>query len=166
MRKNIWDPLGIKNITFWVDQHPEMEARLASLTVRDAESGRVVPFTQPFINDGTKDCLGGQGAYADLTEYLKILQSILKDDEKILKKETTALMFQPQLTKESKAAQKAIMNIPAVAQMFVGDFSTSIEYDWGLGGILVENENEGRRKESTLIWSGMPNLFWVSPSAA
>lgn len=160
MRKAIWDPLGIKNISFWAKQNPDMNARLAGMTTRDPASGKVVTYTGPFLNDNSKDCFGGHGAYADLTDYLKILHSILADDEKLLKKATTALMFQPQLSKESKAAQKTTMNIPEIAGMFVGDFPTSIDYDWGLGGILVEGDNEGRRKKGTLIWSGLPNLFW------
>lgn len=162
MRKNLWDPLGIKNITFWVDQNPEMKARLAGMSARDPSSGKVVPFDQQLMNAGRGDCMGGQGSYADLTEYIKILHSILVDDGKLLKPETTAQMFQPQLTKASKAAQKHVLGIPEVAGLFVGDFPNNVEYDWGLAGMLIQGDNEGRRKKGTLVWSGLPNLFWVS----
>lgn len=161
MRKNMFEPLGIKDITFFPDEHPGMKGRVASLTARGPDNGKVVPYTEPFLNYGSKDCFGGHGGYAAMTEYIKVLHSILSDDEKLLKKETAALMFQPQLTAESKRALNATLHIPEVAGMFVGDLPTTINYDWGLGGILVEGSIDGRRKKGTLIWSGMPNLFWV-----
>lgn len=161
MRENIWKPLGIERISFWPSRNPAMEEVRASLSVRDPETGRVVPHTGPFINDGAKEALGGQGASADLTEYLKILHSILVDDEVLLKKQTTAQMFQPQLTAESKDGLAKLLRSEYGAA-FVGEFPFDVDYDWGLGGILVEADNAGRRKKGTLIWSGLPNLFWVS----
>jgi len=161
MNDNIWNPLGIKSISFWPNRNPEMKARLAGMTARNPQDSKLVPYTSPLFGDAESgDCFGGHGAYADLQDYLKILHSILADDEILLKKETAALMFQPQLTKDSKAAQGKIMSNPEMSALFVGDFPTSIEYDWGIGGILIQQDNPGRRKKGTLIWSGLPNLFW------
>lgn len=162
MQKNICNPLGIKGISFWPEQNAEMKTKIAGMSARDPQSGRLVAFNQPFLNTGSTDCFGGHGGYADLTEYIKVLHSILVDDGKLLKPETTARMFQPQLTKGSKASLKQQMGIPEIVGMFVGDFPSNVEYDWGLGGLLVQGSGEGRRKNGTLIWSGMPNLFWVS----
>ncbi|KAF4549646.1 Acyltransferase-like protein 2 [Elsinoe fawcettii] len=160
MRKNMWPQLGVKDFTFFPDQHPDMKQRLAGLTARDDKSGKVVPYPLPFLNDGSKDCFGGHGGYATIEEYIKVLQSILRNDGKLLKKETVDQMFKPQLTPESRAALQQQVGTPEIVSMFIGDFPEPKQYDWGLGGILVEKDNEGRRKQNTLIWSGMPNCFW------
>jgi hypothetical protein len=92
---------------------------------------------------------------------MKILTSLLVNDGKLLRKETADQFFQPQLTAESKAAQKALFQDPEKLKLFIGDFPSDVEYDWGLGGILVQSEGRTRRFKGTMIWSGMPNLFWV-----
>ncbi|PSK54322.1 hypothetical protein B9Z65_3441 [Elsinoe australis] len=160
MAKNMWPQLGVKDFTFYPDKHPEMKKRLAELTGRDDKSGRVVNYPLPFLNTGSVDCFGGHGGYSTVEEYIKVLQSILVNDEKLLKKETVEQMFKPQLTQESRAALQQTVNTPEIVKLFIGDFPDSKQYDWGLGGILVEKDNEGRRRKDTLIWSGMPNCFW------
>ena len=159
MRKNIWEPLGINRITFFPSRHPEM--KVAQLTSRDQETGRLIPNEEPFLNEHSTEEFGGHGAYADLSDYVKILHSILCDDEVLLRKETAARMFQPQLTKESKMGLQDVMSMPEASAMLVGDFPRKIDYDWGIGGLLVQQDNVRRRKKGTLIWSGMPHVFWV-----
>lgn len=162
MKKNIWEPLSISGITFWPNKNPDMMKNFAGQSQRDSKTGKLKEMANMFLVDGTKDCMGGGNAFGDLTDYIKIVYSLLMDDEVLLKKGSTAQMFKPQLTKESKAALNATLRIPEIAAVFIGGFPTEIQYDWGIGGILVEGELEGRRKKGTLIWSGMPNLFWVS----
>lgn len=162
MQKNIWKPLGIKDITFYPEK-AGMQSRQPALTMRDPQgNGVVVHYGGKTINHGTEAALGGQGAYATMSEYLKILHSILKDDGKLLKHETVEMMFQPQLTKESKASLDKIRKMPEHWQAIVGRFPDEIDLDWGLGGILTTQDTPGWRYEGTLAWSGLPNLFWVS----
>lgn len=160
MRTHIWTPLEISDITFWPYKQAALSARIPGMMARGPD-GKLAEFPGLLYNPADfEDAFGGQGAYAVLPEYLKILDSILADDETLLKKETTALMFEPQLTKQSAAAQKFAMQQPS-AKMMVGEFVEGVEVNWGLGGILMMDGDEGRRKSRTLIWSGMPNLFWV-----
>lgn len=161
MKANIWQPLGIKDITFWPDQHPQMKSRMASMTIRDEETGKVTHDPYGPKLPGGIDCFGGHGASASMPDYFKILRSILLDDEKILKRSTTAQMFQPQLTKQSQEAQARLMADPKTTEFFVGEFPTRVPLDWGIGGILTTEADEGWRGQNTLIWSGLPNLFWV-----
>lgn len=161
MRVNIWRPLDIKDITFWPEQHPDMKSRMASMTIRDERTGKVIHDPVGAMMPGGKDCFGGHGAFASMPDYFKILQSLLLDDEKLLKRSTAAQMFQPQLTKESREAQKRMMAKPEIAQLFVGEFPNHVPLDWGIGGILTREADEGWRGQNTLIWSGLPNLFWV-----
>lgn len=161
MAEGIWSPLGLKNVTFFLDKNPSMKPKLAGMSARSPKTGKVVPYTDPFLNDGVKDAMGGQGLFADLTDYIKILQSLLRNDEKLLSKPTVDSMFRGQMTRESHIALNEFLKTE-LATAFVGDFPLDIQYDWGFGGILVQQDNQGRRSKGTMIWSGMPNLFWVS----
>ncbi|TKA77266.1 hypothetical protein B0A49_03504 [Cryomyces minteri] len=164
MQKHLWAPLGITDITFWPSAHPDLANRLTDMTVRDpAGSGRVVHYPGPTISTGAKECMGGQGAYAAMPDYLKILHSLLVDDERLLRRDTAATMFSPQLTPQSREGQKKLMARPDVAAQFVGYFPPEVKMNWGLGGILITEDDTtegGCRKKGSMIWSGMPNLFW------
>ncbi|KAK4696536.1 hypothetical protein P7C71_g1395, partial [Lecanoromycetidae sp. Uapishka_2] len=133
--------------------------RKADMATRDAR-GKLVHDDGPQLNDGAEDCFGGHGASASMPDYLEILKSILKDDERLLKKETTAIMFQPQLSDESREAMKKLWSIPAATKYFVGEFPQGVATDWGIGGLLIREAIEGWRRRNTLVWSGLPNLFW------
>lgn len=166
MQKHIWTPLGIKDITFYPEKRADMKDRRPAQTMRDpAGNGTVVHYGGPTINHGTEACLGGQGAYASMPEYLKVLHSILRDDGKILKPETVKTMFEPQLTRESKASLDKIRKMPEHWSAIVGRFPDEVDLDWGLGGILTMTDDAGWRNKGTMAWSGLPNLFWVSGAA-
>jgi CubicO group peptidase (beta-lactamase class C family) len=159
-KKNIFEPLGISSGTFWPGRKPELEARRVPMAFRDEKTGGTIEKPDEIsFNTTNTECFGGQGLCISLDDYLKILHSLLVDDEVVLRRETTALMFQPQLTPPSKAKLLEVMEDPAWA---VGDFPITREYDWGLGGILVDGDSHAFRKRGTLIWNGAANLFWVS----
>ncbi|OBT65524.1 hypothetical protein VE03_05016 [Pseudogymnoascus sp. 23342-1-I1] len=159
MQENIFKPLGISRITFFPKANPVLEGQVSDMSVRDDATGTLsaAPLGLPFFGD-LKDCLGGEGAYADLTDYFKVMRSILLDDGALLKSETTALMFQPQLpTDAARAGLKEAMEDPSWA---VGDFSGPNEYDWAFGGIIIAGDNHPMRHRGCLMWSGAANLFW------
>lgn len=138
-----------------------MKARLAKMTVRRGVANRVEDYNGPQITDGLKDCFGGHGAFADLSQYIEILHSILIDDEKLLKKETTAQMFLPQLkAEESRRILSKETGKPDT--LFIGEFPDTKDYDYSLGGLLIGAHHPGWRSKGRLTWSGMPNILWVS----
>ncbi|ORY59601.1 beta-lactamase [Pseudomassariella vexata] len=164
MKKHIWDPLGLKDMTFWPDVNPEVAQRLASMSIRDKATGKAVQSRKPIrLAPGVQDACGGQGAFGPVTDYIEILHSLLKDDERLLKRETTAMMFQPQLSPASRTALLAHMKHP---DWIVGHFPDTGEYDWGLGGILIDGDKHPYRKRGTMIWSGNANLFWFIDRAS
>ncbi|KAH8652006.1 beta-lactamase [Ilyonectria robusta] len=164
-QKNIMARLDIKDITFWVDKHPELKDRLASLSIRDQSStevsaGKAIHYKGPNMMMAVQEEFGGQGLYASMSSYLKILKSILVNDEQLLKKETTAIMFEPQLTAESREALQAVyQNQPSTGPCSIGSFRPDIQYNWGLGGLLSMEDGDWRKK-GCMNWSGMPNLLW------
>ena len=162
MKQHMWPQIGVKHISFAPFASKDIRDKLPKIATRDDEGLEHVP-DNSFLNDGNTGCFGGWGAIASMDEYIKVLHSLLANDGKLLKKETADQMFKPQLTKASKATLHKIMDSPVV-ETFVGDFPDPEQYDHGIGGLLIERDNEGRRKKGTLTWSGMANCFWVRPS--
>lgn len=165
VQKNILARLGINDMTFWPEKQPALASRLVSMSVRDKPApegtGRAVPFKGPGMTTGALEEFGGQGLSATAPAYLKVLLSLLVDDEVLLKKGTAAQMFQPQLSPEAAAALQAVYDSePKGGPCAIGHFPPKVQYNWGLGGLLTL-EDVDYRKKGTLAWAGMPNLFWV-----
>ena len=162
MSTNIWGKLGITDITFWPKSKPGMAKRTAGMSMRDGKTGQLTHEMESIESTaGAKDCFGGHGAYASMPSYLKVLQSLLSDDEVLLRRGTTKMMFEPQLTEESREAMRVLWADEANTKLFVGEFQPHVRKDWGLGGLLIRDGTEGWRRKDTLVWSGLPNLFWV-----
>ncbi|KAJ0414812.1 beta-lactamase/transpeptidase-like protein [Aspergillus carlsbadensis] len=162
MRKHIWEPLGIERMSFWPGCIPDAdgERKHARMCVRDPVSGWPVLLEGPSLIEGVTECFGGQGVYASMEDFLKVLHSILADDGKLLTSPSTAMMLQPQLSESSREALQRRISICGPTPSFIGLYDNTRLYDWGLGGMLcMEDEISGRCKGS-LFWSGRPNLFW------
>ncbi|ETS79418.1 hypothetical protein PFICI_09271 [Pestalotiopsis fici W106-1] len=153
---HIFAPLGIRTGTFWPD--PSLDDRRSAVSFRDAETGRAVqrPGATTLVS-GTVECFGGQGVHMSTEDYMRVLASLLHDDGALLRPDTAALMFTPQLSRPSKRALLEAMEDPSWA---VGHFPLTGEYDWGLGGILVDGHSHEFRKKGALMWGGAANLTW------
>lgn len=46
----------------------------------------------------------------------------------------------------------------------MGGAPKTIKKDWGLGGVLIMQDAPDGKKAGTMLWGGLPNLIWVSPS--
>ena len=161
MQKNIFYPLGIKNIAFQVKEKPDMMANLADLSTRDPDgSGKPIHYEFDF-NHSTR-ASGGSGAFATAPEYLKILESIMRDDEKLLTKETVDELFRPQLNEAGIQALVNYCKIPILYNIMGGSIPIDKRRNWGLSGTLAEDDYEGFYGANTQMWGGMPNLTWVS----
>ncbi|KAI1381655.1 beta-lactamase family protein [Hypoxylon crocopeplum] len=164
MKQHIWGPLGMDSTTFFASNNPSIQARRVPMAFRVDPTKPVVENPDaPTFTAGLKEPFGGQGLFASMPDHLKLVHSLLVDDEKVLQKETTAIMFRPQLSPASKAALLENMKHPEWA---VGNWPQTNEYDWGLGGILVDGDKHEYRRNGTMIWSGAANLFWVRQAAS
>ena len=161
MKEHIWEPLGIEKMSFWPSSVRGGKGRV-KMSIRDTATGLLAPLKQRFLTEGVTECFGGQGIYASMEDYLKVLRSILADDGKLLSSESIAMMFQSQLTTASRECLQRYIHNSNSTSSFIGVYDNDRLYDWGFGGMLaLENEVSGRQK-NTLFWSGKPNLFWVS----
>ncbi|KAG9597809.1 beta-lactamase family protein, partial [Aureobasidium melanogenum] len=160
LQENVFAPFGIKRIKFTPYLTEEMKKEATKIALRIPTGNLVNLPARRNIDFEDAECFGGHGCYADLTDYVKILESLLLDDEKLLSKASTAVMFSPHLTPESRKGINQVFGMKEVVSLFVGKFPENVTYDWGIGGVLVDTGNDDHRKKGTMIWSGMPNNFW------
>lgn len=124
MKANLWEPLGIKDMTFFLSSRPDMKERMADMSWRE-ESGKFKLMSENLpYQDGEgaemADCMGGQGLFATAEEYIKIVRALLvtDEDEKILKKESVEEFFKPQLGEASRGMLNMILQDPVVCVFF------------------------------------------------
>jgi CubicO group peptidase (beta-lactamase class C family) len=168
MKENLWGPLGMEDVTFFLKQRPDMVEKQMGVTRRDAETGKTTylataPEYRELNGMEIRDCLGGQGSFANASTYIKVLHAVLTmdEDEKLLKKETAEEMFRPQLNEAGKAGLAALMQLDMVRNA-MGVPPADMEKDHGLGGLVFMGDEEGGRRKGTLAWAGLPNISWVS----
>ena len=160
MRQHIWDPLGMSSTTFHLEDEPDVEARLADMSIR-TPTGDLELFPELFVPRPVRDDMGGGGLCSSAADYIKVLASILRNDGKLLQKQTVDEMFEPQLSPQSKAMLQNVLTVPEVNDLLTGGLKIGTSFNWGLGGIMVEEDTEGGRRKGSLAWVGYPNLFWV-----
>ncbi|KAK0706335.1 hypothetical protein B0T26DRAFT_726240 [Lasiosphaeria miniovina] len=142
------------------------------MTVRDVATGRVghggAVFPRPTALPADRSAYGGEGGYADLSAYAKVLRSLLVDDGKLLAPATAELLFKPLLDPAARAwlNEKTLVH----PEWIVGTVPHGVEYDCGAGGLLLDDdglaENHQHRKRGFLKWGGAWNLFWFIDRAA
>ena len=172
MKKYIWKPLEIKNITFHQESNEDVRKNLVKLSVRKgienpvfslpARNEEKVEWTDETIyDDPVADEYGGEGAIGSAAEYFRILQSILADDGRLLESETIEEMFEPQLSEGGVKAMDEYIALPFYQGGGFASVQNGAKVDWGLGGQLFVDDYFTGRKKRTLTWSGMTNLQWT-----
>lgn len=164
MRANVWDPLGMRQVTFFSpDSNPEMKARKVGMSARD-ESGKLVPTTEGYIDlyGEKEEAYAGTGAWGSAESYLLLLQSLCANDGRVLGKELVDEMFRPQLGPEAKASMNhQIKTIDIARRVYANSFDMDHQVlDHGLGGAIGTRDEVGRRRAGTMSWGGLPNLIW------
>ncbi|KAF2721251.1 beta-lactamase/transpeptidase-like protein [Polychaeton citri CBS 116435] len=104
-------------------------------------------------------CFGGQGGYMSATAYVAVLQSLLKDDEKLLSKQSVAEMFKPQL--EVGARQSLHQALQGPLGPFFAQGTAGKERDFGLGGLLIGEDGDAGMGRRSLTWAGGVNSAWL-----
>ena len=166
MQEHIWQPLGIKDMTFFLRNRFDMLLRCADTSTRNtSENGKTVHTNDHSWHEDNDDCFGGTGLFAAAPGFMKILHSLLADDGKLLKPETVDLLFQPQLNdNNTQEAFTAFFRKPSVNEKLGALMPLGLQKSHALGGMLlmedIPNDAKWRRK-GTMTWSGLPNVFWV-----
>lgn len=165
LQKNIWDPLGIQDMTFHLEQRPDLRERLSPVTQRSPESGALSWTTFPIsYGDVVEDQYGGGGLYSTAPDYLRLLQSICFDDGKILQTQSVETLFKPQLSQVAHDKLNRSLQDPGMRRSLGGGTPVGIEVDASLGGLVAMQDVPGRRRKGSMSWGGLPNIkWWIDP---
>ncbi|CAE7009272.1 hypothetical protein P3342_002988 [Pyrenophora teres f. teres] len=168
MKKNLWEPLGIRDMTFFLSSRPDMKARLADMSLR-SEDGKVV-YTEermPYLDgkgNEMEDCMGGHGVLSTPEEYIKVLKAVLTcgdggEQDVILKKESIEEFLKPQLSEASKKEINSLFKNDLVNNAMSATPQAASK-SWSLGGLLLLSDSPDGKKAGTMTWGGYPNLTW------
>lgn len=161
MDRRIWTPLGIKDVTFHIDVRDDMQKRMAELSIRDRRDGKMKFTEHELLKGGATDDMGGGGAFASPADFMKIMRSLLANDEKLLKRETVDHMFEPLLNDDSQKALMEKLQVPAVNNVY-GALPRAAQKNWAFAGLMNCEDIDERRRAGAVTWIGLPNMNWVS----
>ncbi|OAL30101.1 hypothetical protein AYO20_08904 [Fonsecaea nubica] len=158
LQEHIFKPLGIHSTTFRLERHPEIQARLMPTVERNAD-GTFKMSQKMWPDEAPEDCAGA-GLYSTATDYLAVLGDLIRDEPRLLKRETIEkCMFAPQFARGSPSLAALLASTPVVAAM-TGAADPTGGINWGLGGLYMEDDI-GVHRKGTLTWGGLPNLLWI-----
>lgn len=164
MQKYIWGPLGIKDITFWPKNRPDLQERMATISTLGENGEPPAKHAKGFdFLAGVTDCLGGGGAYACARDYFVFLQAVLRRDRRLLSEDSWRELFRPQLDERCKKAFNGYINSsPLLTQALGMRIPPESERSWGFAGLICERGQPGRMGPGTVMWGGVPSEQWVS----
>lgn len=132
------------------------------LSMRDSSgSGKVQFTTNPWEKYPITGDSGGGGAYGSPMDFIQILESLLKNDGKLLNPETVDYLLKPQLegfNRNTKFGQKITVT---KAYDALGGFPHGTKKDWAIAGLVNCENLDGRRRKGSVTCIGMANSCWV-----
>ncbi|KAG5357878.1 Acyltransferase LovD [Yarrowia sp. B02] len=158
VQKEIFDPLGIKDMTF--RPTAEQQKRLAKLHQRDAE-GKVKERDHFYPFDASFESFGA-GLWAKGSEYTKVLAALLDDGGKILSKKSVDEMFTNQIPQWPNYGRRLI---PAAKPEFTNPLPElfpqgEAPQGWGISFMQTIEPTETGRGPNVGWWAGIMNSFW------
>jgi CubicO group peptidase (beta-lactamase class C family) len=161
IQERILKPLGCGNdAQFQPITREDLKERLVDLNPDDPQGiGSAIMGQGAYINTRSDGCFGGHGLAMSAASYIKILQSLLSNDGKLLKPETVDDMFQNHLNPESSASHQAMLASPMGPFFRVG-INENTKLGHGLGGIVTLEDVDGWYGAHTMSWGGGLTLTW------
>lgn len=175
MQRKLFKPLGLDSSTFRPATRPDILANLAQMWCR-SDTGELTAISSPYPLHARNDS-GGMGLVTSTSDFVAILQDLLKDHPALLKPGTVAEMFAPQFETETPQYKGLLQQeVSACSQLtalcytnkvitqslhkqLTGDITGSSEVSFGLGGLVVQRDVPNLPSR-TLTWNGMPNIGW------
>jgi CubicO group peptidase (beta-lactamase class C family) len=127
LQSRLFDPLGMKDTTFWIS--PAQKERFVQPYIRDAQSGKLRPTPIDYlyggaVTDRQRPPLGGAGLFSTAEDVARFYQMMLNrgaaNGRQILKPQTVAAMTRKQ----------------------TGDLRARPGMPWGLGFCVVEDPTQ------------------------
>ena len=164
LRDNIFTPVGAAQDD--VSYFPVREGlgdRMPDLSPQDPEGAGLAAVNGMNFHDGGDVCYGGHGAYITARAYVAVLDSLLRNDGKILKSETVDEMFRAQLTGKAYDSLQSALAGPIGPAFGCG--TNGKDRNMGLGGLLVGEDGDGGLGQGSYVWGGGINTVFVSSIA-
>jgi CubicO group peptidase (beta-lactamase class C family) len=167
MQENIFKPLGMTSSTFRPLLRKDIMERLVPCVKRAEDGSLSMHPGDVAISTVIEpvDDTGGGGLYSTAEDYYRLLESIVRDDGKVLKTATIDELFRPQL-QEHEELQKTLSEcgIPRRTGSHVPGGLKEVKWNHGLGGVVAVDSVPGMAAKGTMWWDGMANTIWVSVS--
>ncbi|KAL2810072.1 beta-lactamase/transpeptidase-like protein [Aspergillus granulosus] len=160
MQERIFDPLGIRDAQFYPVTREDLREKLIDLNPDDPRAvGKAVLGGGGEMNLRTKGEFGGHGLFMSGESFLRVLQSILANDGKLLQRETVDGMFDDHLSPAATHGHQTALKSP-MGQFFRVGVDEETKMGHGLGGLLTLEGVEGWYGNRTLTWGGGMTLAW------
>ncbi|KAF4995341.1 hypothetical protein FDECE_12832 [Fusarium decemcellulare] len=156
MQNNLFAPLGLKSSTLRPSTRPDVSANLTQMWYR-TEEGHLTPISSPYPLDARDDS-GGMGLVTSTSDFVKILQDLLKEQPVLLAPDSISQMFTAQF-ELGTPQYEGLMKQESLHKQLTGDNTGHPEVSFGLGGLVVQSEVPNL-PAGTLTWNGMPNIGW------
>ena len=163
MAKYIFGPLEMTSTTFRPVQDPRYKDRLFARSKRLADGSLVVDPMEQHAHLEPVDEMGGGGLYSTVRDYIKVLESLLLDDGKLLPSHRVEELFTAQLPESPELQKRLAANDDAIALTFDTEVEGTdhVRWSWSLCGLSVLNDVPEKCTAGTGLWSGLANLYWV-----
>lgn len=170
MQTHIFDPLGIRNITFHLEDNESVRENMVTMSARGGVEDAGAPavkteekvtwMNRKLWDDPIIDERGGGGGIGSAGDFIKIQNSLCANDRKLLSPSMVEDMFSPQL--EAAAQESFSIWIPrAQWHGSFGSYPVGTRLAHGLGGILVLDDLDTGLSKGTMTWTGMCNTLWT-----
>ena len=158
MEEHIFKQVGAKNTTFRPLQRQDLMEKMCPRVERQADGGLKMDSMEQFRVMEPVDDGGGGGLYTTAGDYVKVLESLLKDDGKLLKAAMLDELFKPQLPDNDELQRT--LNQTGPGSVMNGYGKTQVKLNHGLGGLVAVDGVPGSVGKGMLCWDGLPSCFW------
>jgi CubicO group peptidase (beta-lactamase class C family) len=156
MQENIFEPLGMRDTTFWPEKVPQTADRTVAYTFRI--DGSLQPGSAPVPKEHEIES-GGAGLFTTPHDYAIFLRGFLHGE--LLKEETINEMFRAQLNEVQAGMLELISYNIGIQDAFAPEFPKGLKLNHGIGGVLNMEGVPSKRRTGSMMWSGMCNSRWV-----
>ncbi len=162
MKSHMWEPLGITNITFHLEQRSDMKERMPEVSVKAGGEHLLHRMTKGLngkLGWGTnylidahevqQDDESGTGAFGSAADFHKILHSITTGDGKLLGLKMCDELFKPQLSTSAQEHRIKVYEFRE-SEGLTSLSPTGSQLSFSLGGMMTLVDIEGRRRKGTI----------------
>ncbi|KAK1981249.1 beta-lactamase/transpeptidase-like protein [Colletotrichum cereale] len=170
MQQYVCAPLGISDMTFKLQQRPDLMARRADLTKRNREDGTLHYDDTVYFRKDPAECYGGSGLFASPAAFMAVMHSLLRRDGVLLKPETVDQMFEPALDETLARGMNEHFNkvMRFINYGYPLPQWPDLRRNYGFGAIVLAQDLDGdkwRRKGSMSINCGWNVGLQIDPAA-